>query len=112
MEEEEEAEGDERDSAHDLDGGVAVADPAERRHRAPEGEAGGEERGAETEGVRGEQQGTAQHGPRVAREHEHGGQHRSDARSFALGESAAAERARAAPARPSPPGSTPETAER
>src|SRR6478736_4323850 len=86
VEEEEQAERDEHDSARDLDQRVAVAEPAERSHRAGEREARDEERRSEAEGVRGEQDGPLQHRAARAREDQHRAENAADARRGANSE--------------------------
>ncbi len=83
-------------AAHDLDDVVAVAQPAERAHRPRERDAGEEERRGKPERVRGKEHRALHDRPRVARKHEHRGEHRPDARRGADGKRAAEEEARAA----------------
>ena len=92
VEEEKQSEGNEHDTAHDLDDHVAVAEPSERAHRAGERHAGEEEGTGQAQRVRGEEHGSLQHRPRVAREDEYRREHRPDARCGTNGERAAEKR--------------------
>src|SRR5579871_2042871 len=70
VEEEQQPEDDERRARRNLDGAVVPPHPAEGAHRVREGDAGGDEGGAEPEGVSEQQDDAAQNVPARAREHE------------------------------------------
>jgi hypothetical protein len=94
VEEKQQAQGDEHQSAADPDHDVVVSKPPERAHRLRESDSGEQEGEAEARRVRREQDGSPKHRAGIAGQDEDRRQDRSDARCGANRESRSEQRAR------------------